>query len=189
MSNFALGVLFAKARRVRRRDIFLDGFLASMVKSPAVGLVLVSALSPGQSKRPRPAGLLPSISMAVASVDPSTAEITAVTITGQNLAPNASNLTGTSTVGSILNTIAPPPIPTATVTIQYTDGALSTFVFGNQAVTTFSQAGQPVTNQIVVDFSALKSEADAITEAYTNNVAVAVAVTVGAFTSNSIILT
>jgi hypothetical protein len=62
-SNMVLGMLFAKARNVRRKDIFLDGVLAGSVKSPAAAFVLVAALSPRQGKRPHGptiAGIVPS---------------------------------------------------------------------------------------------------------------------------------
>jgi hypothetical protein len=49
-SNMVLGMLFAKARNVRRKDVFLDGVLAGSVKSPAAAFVLVAALSPKQGK-------------------------------------------------------------------------------------------------------------------------------------------
>ena len=120
MSNLVLGLVYAKARNVRRKDVFLDGILAGMVRSPAMGLVLVSALSPGQERRF--GGAAPVISSAVAS---SKGHVTTVTITGQNFAP----VPATSTSGGA---VAPAP---ATVTFQYTDrGIATTLSFGNQVV-------------------------------------------------------
>jgi hypothetical protein len=82
MYNFALGIAIAKARNVRRKDVFLDGLIASMVKSPAVGLVLVSALSPNQTRGVR---TLPSIS----GITPGgpVKENSQITISGTNLGP------------------------------------------------------------------------------------------------------
>jgi hypothetical protein len=80
-SNMVLGMLFAKARDVRRKDIFLDGVLAGSVKNPAAAFVLVAALSPRQGKRPHG----PTITGIVPSSGGSDVESgTSLTISGTN---------------------------------------------------------------------------------------------------------
>jgi len=159
MSNLVLGLVYAKARNVRRKDVFLDGILAGMVRSPAMGLVLVSALSPGQERRL--GGAAPVISSAVASVS---RHLTTVTITGQNFAP----VPATSTSGGA---VAPTP---ATVTFQYTDGG---------SATTLSLANQVVNSPTSISVDIPNSrEGTALSKALAS-FAVTVSVTIGSFTS------
>jgi hypothetical protein len=136
MSNFVLGVFFAKANRVRRKDIFLDGILAGMVKNPAMGLVLVTALSPNQRRHPRLAA--PVINTASIS---STGTTTKVTITGLNF--------GLASVGGATTGVGASAPATASVTFQYVDGAVAnTSVFPGQTVT-----GTAPNQTIVVDLT------------------------------------
>jgi hypothetical protein len=165
MYNFALGVMFAKARSVRNKDIFLDGILAAMVKSPAVGLVLVSALSPNQQRRLRTAA--PIINTAVATIDSSGGSDTlqSVTLTGLNFAPSTASGPGAA-------------VSTVSVAFQYVDGTVAiTSVFSGQAVTGSNN------DTIIVDLST-SDQAEGILSALTDpRAGVVVTVTINSLTS------
>lgn len=90
-SNMVLGMLFAKARNVRRKDVFLDGVLAGSVKNPAAAFVLVAALSPKQQRgwrsyTPTITGIVPN------GIDSEVGSGTALTMSGTNFGATASTV-------------------------------------------------------------------------------------------------
>src|SRR5579871_6544388 len=158
MSNFVLGMLFARARHVRRRDVLLDGVLAGMSKNPAMGLVLVSALAPGQGKHRHGAS-----STATSTTTGTTAAPQAIVITSAKASVSHEQITSIAIGGQNLPTGpgGSAVAPLTTVNLQYSDGGVATATF------TFTGAALAFgTNQITIDASTMKREARGIHAAH-----------------------